>query len=209
MPRGTSSLLLFALPLVVGCGGSVVFDEAGGQGGGGGGGPAASTTISGGATTNGPSTNTADASASVADVSASTGPTSGSGSVTTGPGLCESHDDCPGALCVFATGLCAVACAPFNCDACAAGEVCDECATSSCPQCDDCIAACQPTPAGRCDDNDPCPGPDEVCLLGIGSCAPSCEALECADPNMVCNDCATSSCCGCADCVGACQGLEQ
>ncbi len=25
---------------------------------------------------------------------------------------------------------------------CAAGEVCDECATSSCDTCDDCVAAC-------------------------------------------------------------------
>jgi hypothetical protein len=60
---------------------------------------------------------------------------------------------------------------------------------------------------GRCDENDPCPD-DWVCMYPYGYCAPPCDDGACADPNMVCSECATGSCCGCDDCVSACFPLE-
>ncbi|MCA9625533.1 MAG: hypothetical protein KC731_41210, partial [Myxococcales bacterium] len=57
---------------------------------------------------------------------------------------------------------------------------------------------------GDCDDDDPCPN-GEICLHESRTCAPSCiNGTGCADPNLVCNDCATGSCCGCEDCTDAC-----
>lgn len=121
---------------------------------------------------------------------------------TTTPAGCQAHTDCPGGLCIFSSGLCSVPCTLF--EPCPQGEVCGACATGSCPQCDDCVAACLPAQAGQCDDHDDCPA-TSVCLYGAQTCAPKCtDAGGCADPNLVCNDCATGSCPGCEDCVGAC-----
>lgn len=156
------------------CGGIVVFEGSGGSGGEGG------------------ATSTTD--------SATVGVTT-----STGTAGCTAHDQCPGQACIFTTGQCADVCNPdFACGTCGPGTVCDGCGTSSCPGCKDCLAVCAPTPAGRCDDDDPCP-PGEVCLFQSGQCAPACDvAGGCADPNQICDGCATGSCCGCEDCVSAC-----
>ncbi len=132
-----------------------------------------------------------------------TGTTTGTPTTTTTTGTpCTTHADCGDRVCVFATGTCAEPCEDF-CEGCGSGSICNDCATSSCPQCLDCVAACVPIQPGQCDDDDACAG-GEVCLFFADTCAPSCESSDCADPNMVCQDCASSSCCGCKDCVSAC-----
>jgi hypothetical protein len=69
--------------------------------------------------------------------------------------------------------------------------------------CADCMAACTPLDEGRCDEDDLCDS-DEVCLFDQRQCAPVCSSAQCSDPNVVCEPCATGSCCGCDDCVAAC-----
>ena len=132
---------------------------------------------------------------------------SGSTSASSGPAGCTAHTDCPGGLCVFATGACADACDAESCDPCTAGTVCEQCATSACHACNDCKAACLPTQPGRCDDDDPCP-PGGVCLFDQKTCAPACSFDgDCGD-FAFCDFCATGSCCGCENCVSACIGGE-
>lgn len=161
--------------LVAACGGTSVVE--GGGGGSGGSGGTTSTT-------------------------SSTSSTSSTTSSTTNTGDCSDHLDCPDGVCIFATGQCVTACED-SCDSCGAGSVCNGCATSSCPVCADCMAACVPAEVGMCDEDDPC-GAGEVCLFDQGHCAPTCGAGGCADPNMYCDSCATGSCCGCKNCVAAC-----
>ncbi len=167
-----------ALTLHFGCGGKAVVDtESSNSGGSGGTGPG----------------------------STSAGPSTGAGST-----VCTTHDQCAPGLCIFSTGQCATACDAFGCESCPAGEVCGECATSSCPECLDCMSACVPATNGRCDDHDDCGG--EVCIFGAGPdgtgvCAPSCDGGGCADPSMVCDECATGSCPCCRDCQAACVVL--
>lgn len=116
--------------------------------------------------------------------------------------VCVDHADCPGGVCLFSSGLCSVGCDPSQ--GCGAGQICEECATSSCNGCKDCQAACVPASPGQCDSHDDC-GDGRVCLFGAQKCAPKCNGIGgCDDPNLVCNDCATSSCPFCEDCVGAC-----
>jgi hypothetical protein len=56
------------------------------------------------------------------------------------PDYCEDHDDCKGGdVCVYDLGRCRPKCGVGL--MCAVGT-CQGCATSSCPQCKDCIAAC-------------------------------------------------------------------
>ncbi len=129
----------------------------------------------------------------------------GTATASTTSAACASHDDCDG-VCLFASGQCADACEGY-CDKCAPGTICDSCATSSCPECKDCRPACVPIDTGQCDDDDPCPMA-EVCVWDKQLCAPSCNNGVCADPNMVCHECATGSCCGCEDCVGVCTSAE-
>ena len=166
---------------LIGCSGSAVVDP--GVGG-------------AAATGSGASTNTA----SSGDASSSTL------NVTTGPGGCTTHEDCPGGLCRFATGECTSSCDSF-CDACEVDTICDDCATSSCPDCLDCVAACIPIQDGQCDDNDSCPS-DQICYWQESRCLPTCDAGSCADPNMVCEECLTGSCCGCEDCEAACIAAD-
>ncbi len=131
---------------------------------------------------------------------------SGTTTSTTTATMCSSHDACPSGVCVFSSGQCAKACEGY-CDGCAPGTICDDCATSSCAKCKDCRPACVPIVAGQCDDDDPC-AMAEVCVWDEQRCAPSCNSGVCADPNMVCQQCATGSCCGCEDCVGVCTSAE-
>jgi hypothetical protein len=128
----------------------------------------------------------------------------GDGGGTTTPVTCFSHDECPGGVCIFSTGLCADACPDDFFETCPQGEICAECASSSCPKCNDCLAACVPAKDGACDDHDDCPE-SSVCLYGAQTCAPEClPSGGCEDSFLTCDDCATGSCPGCEDCVGAC-----
>lgn len=121
---------------------------------------------------------------------------------------CASHDDCPsGWLCLFSTATCAPACEPDGCGACAAGSVCSSCATSSGPGDFDCLAACLPTQPGQCDDSDACPQ-GQICLWWVRRCATACDDNSDCGGFEYCESCATGSCCGCEDCVGACMGGE-
>ncbi len=126
-------------------------------------------------------------------------------STSTG-GLCASNADCgPGSVCLLGTGVCADACEPFACDSCGQGSFCEPCATSSCPTCDDCVAACMPKGDGRCDDDDPCTD-GFVCMFQDGYCAPPCGPMGDCGGFAFCDECATGSCCGCRNCVAACIG---
>lgn len=130
-------------------------------------------------------------------------PETSSTDVTTGPGTCTSHDQCPGGVCLFATGACADACTPDSCDACAPGTLCNNCASSSCPSCKDCLAACIETAPGYCDENDECPA-GELCIFNLQYCAPICPPDSMCPDGLACVDCITGSCCGCDDCASAC-----
>lgn len=128
------------------------------------------------------------------------------GSTSTSGGTCTSNDDCPGGVCLLGIGVCAKACDPGGLcgDACDAGGECNGCASSSCPDCGDCVAACVPIQPNHCDENDPCTG-GKVCLWESHTCAPPCTSNGgCSDPSLVCASCVTGSCCGCEDCVSAC-----
>jgi hypothetical protein len=167
-----------------GCGGDVIAEP------GTGGGSASSSTGTGASTST--------------SVTATT--TNGTATTTsTGAGPCDTHEDCPGALCHFATGTCVPACESGSCDSCGPGAICNGCATSSCPKCDDCLGACVPiTEPGRCDDDDGCL-PAEVCIFGTQRCAAACSVnADCPGGFDVCEPCVTGSCCGCENCVSAC-----
>src|SRR5688500_14414021 len=114
LPRAPTALVA---SIAMGCGGNVAVDEAPGSGGGGG---------------------------AAASSSTSAAPTSSASSTaSTGAGqFCSSAADCPDGVCVFSTGQCAPNCEPFACDSCGAGAFCNACASSSCPECDDCLPAC-------------------------------------------------------------------
>jgi hypothetical protein len=131
--------------------------------------------------------------------------TTSTSSTSTGPGACGPGNECPpNAVCILGTGQCALSCnAADFCETCPAGEICDSCATSSCPGCYDCVAACVPVTGDQCDDHDDCPA-DYLCQYTTGQCEPSCDASACADPNLVCADCFTSSCPCCDDCLSLC-----
>lgn len=115
---------------------------------------------------------------------------------------CDDHADCPGGLCVFSTGQCAEACGgPEGCSV--PGEVCDGCATASCPDCEDCLGACVPG-NGLCDTSDDCPA-EMACVWENKTCTPRCnEDLTCDIPGATCSECGTSSCPACEDCVAVC-----
>lgn len=134
----------------------------------------------------------------------STTTTSTSTTTTTTSG-CDDHGDCQGGVCIFSTGLCGTACDGF-CGNCGSGAICDECATSSCPQCLDCMAACVPIGDDQCDDANPC-GFGQQCLFGTHECVDTCSSSGCADPNQICQMCGTGSCCGCDDCVDICVDI--
>src|SRR5262245_34044511 len=129
-----------------------------------------------------------------------------SNSSSSGAGACSAHSDCPpGQVCLFSSGLCTSACEGDLCSACDPGTFCDGCATSSCPEGADCRPACILTPAAFCDDNDPC-NEGAVCIWEQHLCAAACTPDGgCSDPGYFCGGCVTSSCCGCKDCVSACQ----
>lgn len=108
--------------LLSACSGTVVVDNDGGGGAGGSG----STTV----------TSSTKATSSVT-----------SSSVTTSTGFtpCDEHADCGASVgedvCVFGGGFCAQRCGPSS-PPCKPGFTCVDCATSSCPECEDCLGAC-------------------------------------------------------------------
>jgi hypothetical protein len=167
---------------LLGCGANVVFGEDGGDGGGGGGSGGNDPTTSSTMTTNTSVTST-----------------------STGILTCDDHQDCPGQLCQFATGLCIDACGlDLPCDP---GTVCTSCATSGCAECLDCIDGCLPHQVTPCDSHDDCgvTAGEDVCVFNAGICAQRCgPGSPPCPPDQVCQSCATSSCPGCEDCIDAC-----
>ncbi len=130
----------------------------------------------------------------------------GTSSSSSGTVACDDSDDCPdGWVCIFATGTCALACGD-PCAPCPTGESCDSCATGSCPGCKDCVPACVTATDGECDDQTDC-GAEDVCVYSMNLCFPTCNSGDCTDPNLVCVECATSSCPCCLDCGSACMPL--
>ena len=121
------------------------------------------------------------------------------------PNPCNDHDDCNGSdLCIFSTGECAPACMSDICSSCGDGLICNQCATSSCPGCEDCEGACLAIEPFQCDADNACP-PGQQCDFALQMCFDSCDEMgACSDPNMVCQSCVTGSCCGCLDCVDLC-----
>lgn len=135
-------------------------------------------------------------------------PPSGGGgpSSSGGPRTCLDHGDCgSGEVCIFATGECAPSCDPAGCDSCGVGRACNSCATSSCPGCRDCVAACPLSPPGTvCDDDDPCPA-NQACDFTSNTCRTVCtDGSECTGVEQFCASCLSGSCCGCLDCVNLC-----
>ena len=126
-------------------------------------------------------------------------------SIMTGPAHCDSHTDCSPLVCVFSTGTCARPCEDGTCDSCGEGLFCESCATSACPDCLDCRAACVPTAPGRCDEDDACP-PDSACVYESGVCMKVCDGDDDCGDFEFCDACATGSCCGCKNCVAVCAG---
>lgn len=115
--------------------------------------------------------------------------------------------DCPpNSVCV--DGECRLSCDDDAFTPCPQGEICDDCATASCPGCLDCVAACVDAEPGRCDDHDDCEA-GELCVYGVGTCSAECNASDPADTTcqqmgMACSPCVTGSCPGCEDCRDVC-----
>ena len=111
------------------CSGTVVVEEGGGGGAGAGPGTTVTSSSTKSATSSNSTTND-----SVSIVSSSTGFIP-----------CDEHADCGNNIgedvCVFSQGICAQRCGPGS-PPCKPGFTCSACATSSCPDCDDCLGAC-------------------------------------------------------------------
>jgi hypothetical protein len=174
---------------LIGCG-SEVIREPGGEGGDGG---TAGVVGSGSESTGGgPST---------------TG--SFSSNASAGSGACTASTECAfGFECYL--GTCTEGCfggSPCG-DNCGPGSVCVPCTDPLCPDCPPCLSECLPTDPEHCDPDDPCP-PGAVCSWFTRACLPACEADgNCAAPDQVCEPCATSSCCGCENCVPGCIEVD-
>ena len=106
---------------------------------------------------------------------------------------------------------------------CAVGQYCNQCATASCPVCEDCVGLCQDSPCqseevAECDRVRPRCDEGLVSVIREGcwqcvdqiACEPSlipqgmCMTNDECEVGSYCDECATSSCQGCADCVGLC-----
>ncbi|MCC6525893.1 MAG: hypothetical protein IT373_24815, partial [Polyangiaceae bacterium] len=118
------------------------------------------------------------------------GSTGSTTTTTSTTASCDAPADCPGGVCLYATGVCAGPCqATPGGSACGPGQVCNDCATGSCPTCLDCVAACVPATNGACDNHDDCAG-TEVCVYWQQSCAPTCTpgSTDCG-PSLYCDAC--------------------
>ena len=103
------------------------------------------------------------------------------------------------------------------------GQYCDQCATSSCEGCDDCVGLCRVTSC-ETEDNPICRSVPPTCAesevlvvrggcwlcVDQGSCEPSttpqsiCVTNDECEVGSYCDECATSSCPDCLDCIGLC-----
>lgn len=140
--------------------------------------------------------------------SATTSTTTTTTASTTGTGCAAATDCAGGEVCIFAAGVCALACTisqPWSPEPCPAGLVCGACVTGSCPGCNDCVNACVLAEAGTCDDHDDCQA-GEVCVYSTGVCAPGCgEAGQPAcSAGLDCKPWATAACPICQKAIGAC-----
>lgn len=136
--------------------------------------------------------------------------TNGTGTTSTSTGSapdCRVQGCAMGQVCHQPTGACLRSCDPADGSGCQEGlETCNACATSSCRGCEDCRAACVPANGATiCADQKDCPETD-VCVYATNTCAKRCGTGDPADvcPSGVCQQCITSSCFGCDDCVSAC-----
>jgi hypothetical protein len=68
-----------------------------------------------------------------------------------------------------------------------------------------------PPPPVPCADSADCGNPGEdVCVFSLGTCAQRCgPASPPCPPGTICDECATGSCPGCRDCVGACMPIQK
>jgi hypothetical protein len=186
---------VLSLALLVACGGKAVIDGPPGSGGSG------STADGSSAVTTGTSS-----------ASASSGSASGSGSTSSGAATDCRVDGCAmGFVCHQPTGACLVGCVPGGEAACPTDFTCDPCATSSCPACEDCVAACVPANgAAICTKHADCPTTD-WCVFSASACAKRCgtgvPSEVCTEG--VCQQCYTSSCPGCDDCLSVCVGTAR
>ena len=104
---------------------------------------------------------------------------------------------------------------------CAAGALCSDCAGSSCRDCEDCVMGCQPVceseAVAECDTERPSCDSGQVSVIREGcwvcvdenTCEPPAPLQTCTtnaecDVTTYCDECATSSCPDCLDCVGLC-----
>lgn len=107
---------------------------------------------------------------------------------------------------------------------CAIGQYCNQCATSSCPVCEDCVALCQDSPCDSeevavCDLERPLCEEGFISVIRDGcwqcvdrlSCEPirsmtmMCNSNQDCWIGQYCDPCATASCEGCNDCIGLCR----
>jgi hypothetical protein len=194
--RGMKSrLLVSSALLVVACGGKAVVDPPLGSGGGSSSADSSTTSTTGGMGTTG-TTGTATA-----------------GTSTSGGAPDCRVDGCAASfVCHQPTGACLRGCDPGDGGGCLAGvETCDTCATSSCPNCKDCRAACVPANgAAICADHKDCPETD-WCVYSTNACAKRCGTGSAEDvcAEGVCQQCYTSSCATCDDCLSVCVGMSS
>jgi len=116
-----------------------------------------------------------------------------------------------GFVCHQPTGVCLRICDPANGESCLAEvESCKPCATPSCPGCEDCRAACIPANGSSiCADHKDCPDSD-LCVYSTNTCAKRCGTGSSQDVCAVgtCQQCFTTSCFGCDDCLSVCVGTN-
>lgn len=116
---------------------------------------------------------------------------------------CQTNADCVDGACIGGPErrVCAAFCqGAYDC---ATGEICDTCATSSCPTCDDCVGACVAASTVGCTNHGDC-GPTELCAFGSNTCLPACTAEYECPVGYYCDGCGTSSCPDCDDCRAVC-----
>jgi len=184
------------------CGGIAIVDD---EGGGNTGGTGASGTGASGTGASGTGASGTGASGTGASGTGASGTgASGTGAAGGGPAFCTTHEDClGGTVCIFSTGTCSPTCGGDLCDDCGPGAICDGCASSSCPACADCLAACVSISPGECDDSDPCPD-GQHCDFETSMCWTLCSPNGACPPDSSCDFCGTSSGCGDDDCVAIC-----
>ncbi|MBM4358922.1 MAG: hypothetical protein FJ096_12530 [Deltaproteobacteria bacterium] len=184
------SVALTLLGCLLACGGKAVIDGPPGSGGAGGSTTVGTTTVSSTAATTGTATSATSSTASGAFPD------------------CRIDGCATGWVCHQPTGTCLVGCVPGGETPCPDAFTCEPCASSSCPTCDDCVAACVPANGSRiCAKHTDCPMTD-WCVFSSGACSKKCGTGAPTDVCElgVCQQCYTSSCPTCEDCLSVCVG---